>query len=268
MTDSGDKNKKRTNGKSRIISFPGADERKKREQEKDQELKNRKNMEDRWRAEYKQREGKAKVPFFGKKIHEIPIFTKSILIALTVIYAITTAIWFYDTNLYGWMIFHFGFIPAMYSGEIQWTYTALIAPFSSLVIHGSAMHLGFNLFMMLVMGIFFEKNFGTKRTILFFIVCGLMGDLAYFVFNYGTVNPVIGASGAIQGFFAIFLIFNVARMPEGISKRGHVPVMLAWIALSLVLGFIQVDVAWQAHLGGFIAGWAIFELWKRGYIKV
>ena len=77
--------------------------------------------------------------------------------------------------------------------------------------------------------------------------------------------PVIGASGAESGLFAAILILlqRQGQLPTG--KYGIWPFAAFWIILSVVLGFVggQLmggEIAWAAHLGGFIAGFALLKL--------
>ena len=267
--DDDDTPPKKTNGKDHghIVSFPSADERERLRREKLQAEEQKRRDEKAWQKAYKDRQKGEKVPFFTGRMIKIPLFTKAAVLTLILIHLVTSLL---PQEVYAQMIVLFAFIPGIYTGAAEWQWSALISPLTSLVIHFGWMHLVLNAFMLLVTGFFFEKAFGTRRALMFFIVCGLAGNLMYFIINPFSPHPVVGASGAIDGFFAIFLIMNWARMPlpPHMRKRGHAPILLFWCAMTIVLGLIFQNTAWEAHLGGMLAGWGIFELWNRGFIKV
>lgn len=269
MTEDSDTPPKKSNGKDHghIVSFPGADERERIRREKQQAEEQKKRDEKSWQKAYKEKQKGEKVPFFTGRMGKIPLFTKSAVVTLLVIHLLTNLL---PLELYAQVIMHLAFIPGTYTGAAEWQWSALISPLTSLVLHFGWMHLVLNSFMLLVMGFFFEKSFGARRALLFFIVCGLAGNLLYFIINPLSTGPVVGASGAIDGFFAVFLIMNWYRipLPPHIRKRGHAPLLIFWCALTVVLGLVSVNTGWEAHLGGMLTGWGIFELWKRGKIKV
>jgi len=269
MTQDSDTPPKKPNGKDHghIVSFPGADERERIRREKQLAEEQKRRDEKEWQKTYKERQKGEKVPFFTGRVKKIPPFTKFAVLTLIAIHVVTNLL---PQELYAQMIAHLGFIPGIYTGAAAWQWSALISPLTSLVLHFGWMHIILNSFMLLVTGFMFEKAFGARNSLLFFILCGLAGNLIFFVINPFWVGPVVGASGAVDGFFAVFLILNWARMPlpPHLRKRGHTPLLLFWCAMTIVLGLIFQNTAWEAHLGGLLAGWGIFELWKRGRIKV
>ena len=259
--NNGNDDKRAGNGKNEgddsVIQFPSAKERRKIEKEK---LK----QERIWREEYKKQKQAGKESFFTARARNIPPFTKYSIILMLLIQLVLTLI---PQEQRMEIVYNLGFIPGIYTGQAPLTIFALISPFTSIMIHGGWVHVGFNAFMMLIMGMFFENSFGFKRTLQFFIICGLAGNLLYFILNPFSLNPVIGASGALNGFFAIFLIFNISMLPPQISNKGASRLILIWAAIIILLGLIQSGTAWQSHLGGLLSGWAIYELWKRRKIK-
>ena len=119
------------------------------------------------------------------------------------------------------------------------------------------------------MGVFFERQFGARRTFMFFLICGMAGNLTYFILNPALITPVIGASGAISGLFgAAFIMMTALGMagPEA-QKRGPLPFILLWVSIIVVFGMISADTAWQSHLGGFLGGVGFFQLWRKGKIR-
>lgn len=136
------------------------------------------------------------------------------------------------------------------------------------------MHLLFNGVMGLSLGILFEKAFGTRATLKFFFACGLAGAFLYFALNPHTANPVIGASGGISGLFgaAIILMMQQNRFNPAVqkfTKRGPWPVVIFWGLFMLLLGLLGGgDMAWQAHMGGYIAGVGLLTLMQKGKLRL
>ena len=268
----------------KVIHFPEMDERaklaerKKREKkETEKERKEREALEETYRRQYQneraararlqskiaQNSASGKQPFINWD--RIPPFTRS-AIALFLIVHIIISFLVSDAE---YLKYSLGFIPAYYTGVLPWSWSALIGPFTTLIIHDSWMHLLINSVMMMIMGIFFERQFGAKRTLIFFLLCGMAGNLTYFILDPTLKAPVIGASGAISGLFgATMMIITTSGMagPEA-QKRGPVSFILIWICIIVVLGMISADTAWQAHLGGFLGGVGLFQLWRKGKIR-
>ncbi len=270
---------KKTDDKN-IIHFPAHEKRqsqkKKKSAEKEQERKEREALEKQYRAEYRakqakqqsqmaQRSAAGKKPFINW--HKIPPFTRY-AVGTFIIIQIILSFLLPESDKFA-ITYHFGFVPAIYTGAAEWSWAALIAPFTTLILHGGWMHLLFNIVMMLAMGVFFERQFGAKRTFIVFLLCGLAGNLTYLLLSPASQIPVIGASGAISGLFAIAI---TAMIESGIAgpeaqKRGAFPFILLWIAIIIGIGMISHDTAWQSHLGGFFGGLALHHLWKKGIIK-
>lgn len=161
----------------------------------------------------------------------------------------------------------FGFTPAAFRGAAL----ADAAPtlFTSMFLHGNALHLASNLVYLWVFGNNVEDLLGPLRFLLFYAVAGLGGHVAHFMTNPGSTLPTIGASGAISGILAAYLI----RWPGArIHSILFLFVFLRWVRwpAALVIGYwllLQIlngaaelggaprgGVAWFEHLGGFAAG--------------
>ncbi len=237
-------------------------------------------LEAKYRAEYRAAQAKelgnaarrtyksssnGKTPFINWD--KIPPFTRWIMAAFLIVQLIMS--FAIDPADKIAIIYYFGFVPAMYGGAVEWSWSALISPFTTLIIHSSWIHLGFNMAMMLVMGVFFEREFGAKRTAIFFILCGLAGNLAYLLLDFNSTVPVIGASGAISGLFAVTFTIMIERglMGAEMQRRGSLPFILLWSTVIIGLGLISSDTSWQSHIGGFIGGAIIFDLWKKGKLR-
>lgn len=226
---------------------------------------------DRMRKEKQQKEKAAskpvKVPFLN--ISKIPIFTRILVGAFLLVHIPIFVLFTSGQKLEAFYML--GFVPGYFTGAaggMPWfAPTGII---THMFIHGSWMHLLFNITMTLAMGMFFEMNFGTRTTVKFFFVCGVAGALIYFILNPFSTVPVIGASGGISGLFGAVLVELYQRgQIGGIGKRGPLPIIIFWLVFMVITGMLSGDnMAWQAHVGGFLAGIGLLHLMKKGKVRL
>jgi membrane associated rhomboid family serine protease len=137
-------------------------------------------------------------------------------------------------------------------------------------LHGGWLHLLGNMAFLWVFADNIEDAFGPLLFALFYLVCGVTAAAAHVMLNPNSHQPLIGASGAVSGVMAAYLLlFPKARVWILLFMRLPVPVP-AWIALggwiawqgaSLFLPQGPGDaVAFWAHIGGFVAGLVITAL--------
>jgi rhomboid protease GluP len=114
------------------------------------------------------------------------------------------------------------------------------------LIHGGIMHLGFNMYALLVLGNPLELAFGKVRFFSIFFISLITGSLASLALN--PVNqPSVGASGALFGLFGAFVIV-------GRRIGADVKATLVIIGINFGIAFVVPGVDWHAHLGGLIGG--------------
>lgn len=157
--------------------------------------------------------------------------------------------------------------------------------------HGNFEHLFFNMFSLWMFGSTLENIWGSKRFLLFYMVCGLGAGLCqeavqYIEYttslaNYTTVNMggrvipmsaylnmmnTVGASGAIYG---LLLAFGMMFPNEYIYLYFLVPIRTKWfiiamVVIELVSGFYGGgNIAHFAHLGGMLFGLIMILHWKK-----
>ncbi|MFF9209394.1 MULTISPECIES: rhomboid family intramembrane serine protease [unclassified Streptomyces] len=126
--------------------------------------------------------------------------------------------------------------------EGQW-YRLLTAMF----LHGSYVHLLFNMLSLWWIGALLEAALGRARYLTLFFVSGLAGSaLTYLVAEPN--QPSLGASGAIFGLFGATAVL-MRRLNYDMRP------VLALLAINLVITFYSgFNIAWQAHIGGLVAG--------------
>ena len=145
--------------------------------------------------------------------------------------------------------------------------------FTSMFLHGNLLHLASNLVYLWVFGNNIEDVLGPVRFVLFYVLAGLGAHLAHFAANVSSPLPTIGASGAISGILAAYLIrFPGARVQSILFLfvflrwvRWPAAVVIGyWLLLQVLNGAAELGraahsgVAWFEHLGGFAAGALLF----------
>ncbi|WP_422367027.1 rhomboid family intramembrane serine protease [Pelagibius sp.] len=172
------------------------------------------------------------------------------------------------------LIYGLGVIPATLSGEAQLAdELVLVDPVVTLLshqfLHGDFMHLFGNMLFLWVFGDNVEDAMGHVRFLIFYLLCGALAGLAQLLVDPASTTPLIGASGAISGILGAYLILHP-------KAKVLVPVIIiplylpAWLLLIFWFGFQffalanggDSNVAWWAHIGGFIAGAALIPLFR------
>jgi membrane associated rhomboid family serine protease len=180
------------------------------------------------------------------------------------------------------MIAALGFVPASlrHSGTAVPGFGSLppgATIFSSMFLHGGFLHLAGNMLYLWIFGNNVEDAMGHGRFIVFYLVCGVAAALALTGIDPGSRVPMIGASGAISGVLAGYvLLFPRARVtvivPLGIIfypfALSAVWVVSFWFVMQILSAALsdphQPGVAWWAHLGGFAAGLLLTPVFKSG----
>ncbi|MDD2858712.1 MAG: rhomboid family intramembrane serine protease, partial [Candidatus Nanopelagicales bacterium] len=117
---------------------------------------------------------------------------------------------------------------------------------SSAFLHGSFLHIAFNMYVLFVMGPTLERILGHVRFSALYLLAALGGAVASYLFS--EMNTVsVGASGAIFGVMGAFVV-------AGRRLRYDITQVLVLLGINLVLGFALSGVDWRAHLGGLVTG--------------
>ncbi len=141
-----------------------------------------------------------------------------------------------------------------------------ITVFTSMFMHGGWLHLGGNMLYLWIFGDNVEDRFGHAKFLVFYLLCGIAATIAQVAVNASSNIPNLGASGAIAGVLAAYLILFPKGQVKVLMGRGVVPVPALvviglWIVLQFVNGVGAITqsaetggVAYMAHIGGFVAG--------------
>jgi rhomboid protease GluP len=123
--------------------------------------------------------------------------------------------------------------------------------FTPMLLHGSLLHIGFNMYALYIFGIGLERRYGHGRFLMLYILGGFAGSVFSFLFS--SANS-IGASGAIFGLIGaegIFLFQN--RKLFGAQVRGALNNVIFVVAINLFLG-LQPGIDNWGHMGGLLGG--------------
>lgn len=149
-----------------------------------------------------------------------------------------------------------------------------ITVFTSMFMHGGWLHLGGNMLYLWIFGDNVEDRFGHAKFAVFYFLCGIAATVAQVVVSTGSNVPNLGASGAIAGVLAAYIILFPRGQVKVLMGRGVVPmpalvVIGLWIVLQFVNGVGSITqsaetggVAYMAHIGGFVAGLVLTFLFR------
>ena len=197
-------------------------------------------------------------------------------------------------DLEDWTVAVFGFIPRRYDptllaagfpggeGAKAWTFVTYS------LLHAGISHIGFNVLWLLPFGSALARRFGALRFFVFMAVTAAAGALAHLVTHEHALEPMIGASASVSGTMAAairfafvrgsFLSFSrgdadaAAKVPaqtlrQALRDRRVLAFLTIWFGVNIIFGMGSiaigaegVSVAWQAHIGGFLAGLLLFSL--------
>jgi membrane associated rhomboid family serine protease len=167
------------------------------------------------------------------------------------------------------------FIPIRYTGPYALDFYAFISPVTYAFLHGGWTHLLVNMIWLAAFGSPLANRMGTSRFLVFWIFTALVAALFHFLAHMNGNVPVVGASGAISGMMgaASRFGFRIGRLDgrpafagpmlsigQAFLSRAVVTFLAAWFIINLVAGMgwispgIDGPIAWQAHIGGFLAG--------------
>ncbi|MHA7209244.1 rhomboid family intramembrane serine protease [Arthrobacter sp. MDT1-65] len=111
----------------------------------------------------------------------------------------------------------------------------------------SFLHIAFNMYALYILGKVLEPAMGRARFLALYLISAVGGSIGVLLLSDNPLQGVVGASGAVFGLFGA--LFIVQR-----KRGGDVRQIVVLIAINAVLGFVVPGIAWQAHVGGLVAG--------------
>jgi membrane associated rhomboid family serine protease len=153
--------------------------------------------------------------------------------------------------------------------------------FTSMFLHAGLLHIGSNMLYLFIFGDNVEDKLGHLRFLIFYFLCGLAAGATHIVFNAASNVPSIGASGAIAGVLAGYLLLFPHAQVRTLLFIGPI-ILLPRIAAAFLIIFWFITqfldsvmslgatseqssggVAVWAHVGGFIAGLVLVQVMRR-----
>ncbi len=166
-------------------------------------------------------------------------------------------------------------------GSAQWWTLVTYA-----LLHGGWLHVGLNCLWLVAFGGAVAKRLSASRFLGFLLVCTVAGALAHYLSHPADLEPVVGASAAVSGTMGatVRFMFQLTRDPgaEGAelpailrlrqvaTDRRCLAFIAVWFFSNLVFGVSGAmpgtggaPVAWEAHVGGFLAGLLLYGLFDH-----
>lgn len=188
------------------------------------------------------------------------------------------------------LVMGLAFIPASYgslAAVLPFPNSGYWSPVTYGLLHGDWLHLGINCLWMMAFATPVARRFGWKRFVALTIAASLGGAAMHYLFYMNDIVPVIGASGAVSGHMgaACRFVFNAPRRPgqsgldhtapaldilQSFTSRSFLAFFSIWMVVNALAGsgFVSFgdagsEIAWQAHIGGFLAGFVLFSIFER-----
>ena len=175
----------------------------------------------------------------------------------------------------------FGFIPAVFFGQFELVSELTRVPSAATLVtsmfsHGGLAHLIGNMWFLWLYGDNVEEAMGRLRYLFFYLICGCASTLIHAVFDPAAQVPLVGASGAISGviagylliwpranirvFYWFFIFIGTINVPAFVMLGIWIVEQLFALPMAMQT---QGGIAIIAHLGGFAAGLALTPFLKR-----
>lgn len=171
-------------------------------------------------------------------------------------------------------VYQLGALPIEITTGHNLRFSQLVPPYLSLLtcmfLHGGFGHLIGNMWFLWIFGDNIEDFLGHTRFLLFYLLTGLSAGLVHVFLNPQSDIPTIGASGAISGILGAYMVLHPRIRIRTVVVLGffwqvmRVPAYF-FLGLWFVMQFLGGDaqVAYGAHIGGFVAGLALIFLFSR-----
>ena len=191
------------------------------------------------------------IPLFDKKTSKKIPYTTILLILFNILF-----FFLFKDNL-NEIIYSYGFIPGNFN---------LVHILTSMFLHVNIFHLIFNIWFLWVFGDNVEGRIGHSKFLFFYLLCGALSTLIYFLFAGENLNvPLVGASGAISGILGSYLILfpkNKLRVFPNFVFSSFWYILL-WFCIQLFFMYLGGgNTAYLGHVGGFISGLILIFFFK------
>lgn len=216
-------------------------------------------------------------------VFNLPPIVFAVIGACVAIHLVRVYLLSLDQDL--WLLVRAAFIPIRYSGQFDIDIYAFTTPLTYAFLHGGFAHLIINMVWLAAFGSPLANRLGVLRFCLFFAVTTLAAVALHYVLHPLDQAPLVGASGAISGMMGAAARFSFqinrshgkpafagAPLPirDVFRSRATVTFLAVWMVVNLVTGLVGLapgddsQIAWEAHIGGFLAGFLGIRFFDRG----
>lgn len=197
------------------------------------------------------------------------------------IIVVNIGVFLYEVSLSEWdleiFIQQFGLLPR---DILNLRLTSLV---SHMFLHGDLGHILGNMLFLWVFGNNVEDTLGKLRFIMFYLISGIAAAVLQSMvslFSGDTSTPMIGASGAVSGILAAYMrLFPFGKVltviPPFIFLVFTLPAWFFigyWFMLQILYAMLVPisvgEIAWYAHIGGFLAGWHLLPVFVKRRLKI
>ena len=182
------------------------------------------------------------------------------------------------------LLYDGAFIPVLYTGRYGFDWFLFTRPFTYAFMHGGLAHIAINMVWLAAFGSPLANRLGGVRFAVFYAATGLASVVLFWALHPNGEVPLVGASGAISGMMgaAARYGFRIDRssgkaafagepltVAAVLRSRGVMTFLGVWMVINLatgLLGFapgIDGQIAWEAHIGGFVAGFFGLRFFDR-----
>jgi membrane associated rhomboid family serine protease len=164
-------------------------------------------------------------------------------------------------------VYGLGYVPAVVNDVAELPPHLVLVPegftyVTYAFLHGDFFHLAGNMLFLWVFGDNVEDALGHFRFLLFYFACAAAGAAFHGMLAPGSEIPLVGASGAIAGIVAAYLILH-PRVKVWVLAFGRIPLripafipLILWVAFQMLMLTVGDDsnISWATHVGGIICG--------------
>lgn len=207
--------------------------------------------------------------------HNKPLVTWGLCVVCAIIFITMQLMMTYELSYR--LINQYGMVPLRYT-DPQWAinfglpFDYYLSFLTNLFLHASWLHLIVNLWFLWIFADNVEDRMGRLRFLVFYLLCGVFASVLQWYSDPNVDIPVVGASGAIAGVLAAyFFLYPLERVVLWLPPFFliHVPAIMflgLWVIIQLDDATTSIgteNVAWWAHLGGFIAGSILYRFFVK-----
>jgi len=197
-----------------------------------------------------------------------PLFTVILILANCAIYYMEV----YGQPAFEQLINSYALAPCNVNTLHLNNYRYYVPFISHMFLHVNIIHVAGNMLFLWIFGNNVEDVLGGIRFYAFYVLCGIAAALTFYLFHHTECTPIIGASGAVSGVLGGYVVlFPSARIKVWfiffvLRLRAWFFILL-WFLLQLSNLYGEQsgvsNVAWSAHVGGFIAGFVLIMFFKK-----